>query len=97
MSTEFATKFSHVRPQDTSYQDQGLRDFFLYRDLGVAQATGGKVLAQPLGARLANMQRGADGAHRGNAISRQFSRANSAVLVLFASIAASTAFRSLAG
>jgi quercetin dioxygenase-like cupin family protein len=46
MSTEFATQFSHVRPQDTSYQDQGLRDFFLYRDLGIAQATGGKVLAQ---------------------------------------------------
>ena len=32
MSTEFATQFSHVRPQDTSYVDQGLRDFFLYRD-----------------------------------------------------------------
>jgi quercetin dioxygenase-like cupin family protein len=46
MSTEFATQFSHVRPQDTSYVDQGLRDFFLYRDLGIAQATGGKVLAQ---------------------------------------------------
>ena len=46
MSTEFATQFSHVRPQDTSYEDQGLRDFFLYRDLGIAQATGGKVLAQ---------------------------------------------------
>ena len=35
----------------------------------------GKVVAQPLGARLANMQRGADGAHRGNLISYQFSRA----------------------
>jgi hypothetical protein len=34
----------------------------------------GKVLAQPLGARLANMQRGADSAHRGNVISCQFSR-----------------------
>ena len=46
MSTEFATQFSHVRPHDTSYVDQGLRDFFLYRDLGIAQATDGKVLAQ---------------------------------------------------
>jgi quercetin dioxygenase-like cupin family protein len=46
MSTEFATQFSHVRPQDTPYVGQGLRDFFLYRDLGIAQATGGKVLAQ---------------------------------------------------
>ena len=46
MSTDFATQFSHIRPQDTPYVDQGLRDFFLYRDLGIAQATGGKVLAQ---------------------------------------------------
>jgi quercetin dioxygenase-like cupin family protein len=46
MTTGFATEFSHVRPQDTSWEDQGLRDFFLYRDLGIAQATGGKVLAQ---------------------------------------------------
>ena len=46
MSTELATHFSHVRPQDTSYEDQGLRDFFLYRDLGIAGATDGKVLAQ---------------------------------------------------
>jgi len=38
--------FSHVRPQDTVFQDQGLRDFFLYRDLGIAAATGGRVLAQ---------------------------------------------------
>jgi hypothetical protein len=34
----------------------------------------GKVLAQPLGARLANVQRGADSAHRGNVIGCQFSR-----------------------
>ena len=46
MSTPFATQFSHNRPQDTSYVDQGLRDFFLYRDLGVAAATGGRVIAQ---------------------------------------------------
>ncbi|KWR78708.1 cupin domain-containing protein [Cupriavidus sp. IDO] len=46
------TQFSHVRPQDTEYVDQGLRDFFLYRDLGVAQATNGKVLVQLVKANL---------------------------------------------
>lgn len=34
----------------------------------------GKVLAQPLCARLANMQRCPDGTYRGNAIGCQFSR-----------------------
>jgi quercetin dioxygenase-like cupin family protein len=38
-------KFSHVRPDDTLYQSGGLRDFFQYRDLGVAAATGGRVIA----------------------------------------------------
>lgn len=40
------SEFSHVRPSDTPAQGDGLRDFFLYRDLGVAAATGGRVLAQ---------------------------------------------------
>ncbi|KJK25857.1 cupin [Burkholderiaceae bacterium 16] len=35
-----------MRPQDTAFVDQGLRDFFLYRDLGIAEATGGKLLVQ---------------------------------------------------
>ena len=39
------TAFSHVKPGDTDYTEDGLRDFFLYRDLGVAAATGGKVIA----------------------------------------------------
>jgi hypothetical protein len=39
-------KFSHVKPSDTDFKEEGLRDFFLYRDLGVAEATAGKVLAQ---------------------------------------------------
>jgi quercetin dioxygenase-like cupin family protein len=39
-------KFSHVKPGDTSFREDGLRDFFKYRDLGVADATAGKVLAQ---------------------------------------------------
>lgn len=40
------TKFSHVKPGDTEFRSEGLRDFFIYRDLGVAEATAGKVLAQ---------------------------------------------------
>jgi quercetin dioxygenase-like cupin family protein len=40
------TMFSHVKPEDTVFRSEGLRDFFLYRDLGIAQATGGKVIAQ---------------------------------------------------
>jgi hypothetical protein len=39
-------KFSHVKPGDTDFKGEGLRDFFFYRDLGIAEATAGKVLAQ---------------------------------------------------
>lgn len=39
------THFSHVKPADTQFLPGGLRDFFLYRDLGVAKATNGKVIA----------------------------------------------------
>ncbi len=38
--------FAHLKPSDTQWVGEGLRDFFLYRDLGVAKATGGRVLAQ---------------------------------------------------
>lgn len=38
--------FSHVKPGDTPWRSDGLRDFFLYRDLGVAESTGGRVIAQ---------------------------------------------------
>lgn len=46
-ATEFSdtTDFSHVKPGDTEWRSGGLRDFFLYRDLGVAKATHGKVIA----------------------------------------------------
>jgi len=37
-------KFSHVKPGDTEFKGGGLRDFFLYRDLGIADATGGQVI-----------------------------------------------------
>lgn len=39
------TQFSHVKPGDTPWRSDGLRDFFLYRDLGVAAATHGRVIA----------------------------------------------------
>ena len=39
------TKFSHVKPEDTQFRMDGLRDFFTYRDLGIAEATAGKVIA----------------------------------------------------
>jgi len=49
MSTTLAydsqTDFSHIKPNDTQFLPGGLRDFFVYRDLGVAQATHGKVIA----------------------------------------------------
>lgn len=42
----FATSFTHVKSGDTHFRSGGLRDFFLYRDLGVAAATQGRVIAQ---------------------------------------------------
>ena len=38
--------FSHIKLGDTPWRSDGLRDFFLYRDLGIATATGGRVIAQ---------------------------------------------------
>jgi quercetin dioxygenase-like cupin family protein len=48
--------FSHVKSSDTPWRGDGLRDFFLYRDLGVADATHGKVLAQVVKAHSAPEQ-----------------------------------------
>ena len=48
-----ATKFSHVKPGDTDFVSGGLRDFFLYRDLGIADATHGKVIAHLVKANMA--------------------------------------------
>ncbi|WP_291012017.1 cupin [Hydrogenophaga sp.] len=39
------TLFSHVKSTDTNYRPGGLRDFILYRDLGIAEAAQGKVIA----------------------------------------------------
>jgi quercetin dioxygenase-like cupin family protein len=46
MLNKTTLKFAHVKPGDTDFKGEGLRDFFLYRDLGIAEATAGKVLAQ---------------------------------------------------
>ena len=40
-----STLFSHIKPSDTDYKSGGLRDFFIYRDLGIADATHGQVIA----------------------------------------------------
>ena len=47
------TRFSHVKPADTAWRPDGLRDFFLYKDLGIEAATGGKVIAQLVKANMA--------------------------------------------
>ena len=53
MLEKTATKFSHVRPADTPWRGDGLRDFFLYKDLGVADATNGAVIAHLVKANMA--------------------------------------------
>jgi quercetin dioxygenase-like cupin family protein len=40
-----STKFSHLTEADTEWRSEGLRDFFLYKDLGIKDATNGKVIA----------------------------------------------------
>lgn len=52
-ATAIVNKFSHVKPDDTIFKGDGLRNFFHYRDLGVADATGGRVLAQLVKANVA--------------------------------------------
>jgi hypothetical protein len=49
--TPIVTTFAHVKPGDMPWVDEGLRTFFQYRDLGVADATGGCVIAQLVRAR----------------------------------------------
>lgn len=52
MTDQEATQFSHVKPEDTCYRPGGLRGFFLYRDLGIAAATNGQVIAHLVKANL---------------------------------------------
>lgn len=46
-------EFSHVKATAGEYRKGGLRDFFVYRDLGIADATDGRVVAQLVRANLA--------------------------------------------
>jgi len=45
MLEKAATKFTHIKPDDIAWREEGLRDFFLYKDLGIKDATHGKVIA----------------------------------------------------
>ena len=46
LASTIATAFSHIHEGDTPWRSDGLRDFFLYRDLGITDATQGQVIAQ---------------------------------------------------
>jgi mannose-6-phosphate isomerase-like protein (cupin superfamily) len=59
-----STKFSHVREEDTAFETGGLRDFFLYKDLGIKDATNGKVVASRVCANPACPPEGGTGWHR---------------------------------
>jgi quercetin dioxygenase-like cupin family protein len=52
MLDQAATKFTHVKPGDTEWRSEGLRDFFAYKDLGIKDATHGKVIAHLVKANL---------------------------------------------
>jgi hypothetical protein len=51
---ELKTKCSHVRSSDNEYRDEGLCNFFQYRDLGIAEATNGRVIAHLVKAKNAS-------------------------------------------
>jgi quercetin dioxygenase-like cupin family protein len=55
-------KFSASHLKDARFADGGLRSFFTYRDLGIAEATGGRVMAQVIRAKTAHD--GSAGWHR---------------------------------
>ena len=54
--TPIVNTLSHVNTGDTPWLDEGLRAFFQYRDLGVVDATGGRVVTQLVRAREAPEQ-----------------------------------------
>jgi quercetin dioxygenase-like cupin family protein len=56
MLDKTSTRFSHIKPADTPWRSDGLRDFFLYKDLGVQDATAGKVIAHLVKANMAPEQ-----------------------------------------
>ncbi len=51
--TTTPTLFTHVKQADVPWRSDGLRDFFLYKDLGVRGATHGKVIAHLVKANMA--------------------------------------------
>jgi hypothetical protein len=51
--TPIVNTFSHVKTGDPPWLDEGLRAFFQYRDLGVVDATGGRMVARLVRAREA--------------------------------------------
>lgn len=53
LDSPVVNEFSHVRPGETPERSDGLRDFFRYRDLGIAAATGGRIIAQVVTANAA--------------------------------------------
>jgi quercetin dioxygenase-like cupin family protein len=53
MTDQTSTQFSHIKPSDTEWRSDGLRDFFLYKDLGIAAATHGRVIAHLVKANMA--------------------------------------------
>ena len=57
------TKFSHVKGSRVEFKGGGLRDFFVYKDLGVADATNGRVLAHITKAKLPPESAGGTGWH----------------------------------
>ena len=59
MLDKTTTHFSHVKPADTTWRPDGLRDFFLYKGLGVADATAGRAIAH-----LCESQHGTREGHR---------------------------------
>ena len=56
-----STLFSHVKGTDNPWASGGLRDFFLYRDLGIAAATHGRVIAHMVKANLPPEEEGGQG------------------------------------
>ncbi len=53
LDNPIVNKFSHLKPGDTKFVTDGLRDFFLYKDLGIADATAGRVIAHLVKANMA--------------------------------------------
>jgi hypothetical protein len=60
--TQPETSFSHVKEGDTHFHGTGLRGFFEYRDLGIADATNGRVIAHLV--RAKNPPKDGTGWHR---------------------------------